>query len=261
MPWPISQAGRGEAAAAGSATVVARLRPGVSYAQAQAEIDTVMSTLAAAHPHTSRGLGARLVEMGRLDEEYSGPALSIVLATVALVMLAVRAESSPEELTRAVGAEIAAVDPSQPVYHVKTLDRLVGDSLLPRSTAAALMTLFSTLALLLAAVGIYGVITYGVSQQTREFGLRIALGATRGDLLRLVLRNGLVMVGAGIGIGAIGALAGARVLSGALYGVTPSDPLTYAGVVVLLGLTGLAACIVPAWRASRVLPVAALRAE
>ena len=103
-------------------------------------------------------------------------------------------------------AEIHAIDPAQPVYHIKTLDRLVGDSMLPRSTSAALMMLFSALALLLAAVGVYGVVAYGVSQQTREFGLRIALGATPRDLLTLVLRRGLVMVGAGIALGVAGAL-------------------------------------------------------
>ena len=182
-------------------------------------------------------------------------------APAAMMMLAVRTDANAEQATHAVRAAIAAVDPSQPVYHVKTLDRLVADSLLPRSTAAALMTIFSALALVLAAVGIYGVVSYGVSQQTREFGVRMALGATRSDLLRLVLRSGLLMVGVGIGVGTIGALAASRLLSSALFAVTTRDPLTYAGVVAVLGLTGLTACMVPAWRASRVPPVAALRIE
>ena len=103
-------------------------------------------------------------------------------------------------------AEIQAIDPAQPVYNVKTLEALVGDSMLPRNTSVAVMILFSALALVLAAVGIYGVVAYGVSQQRREFGVRIALGATPRDLLRLVLRNGMLMVGAGMMFGVAGAL-------------------------------------------------------
>ena len=158
-------------------------------------------------------------------------------------------------------AEIHAIDPAQPVYHVKTLERLVGDSLLPRSTSAALMLLFSALALLLAAIGVYGVVAYGVSQQTREFGLRIALGATPRDLLTLVLRSGLLMIGAGIALGVAGALAVSRLMAGALFGVSAADPLTYVTVVGLLALTGLVACSVPAWRASTTEPVTALRSD
>ena len=123
------------------------------------------------------------------------------------------------------------------------------------------MMLFSALALLLAAVGVYGVVAYGVSQQTREFGLRLALGATPRDLLTLVLRSGLLMMGVGIAIGVAGALAVSRLMAGALYGVSAADPLTYATVVGLLAVIGLVACSVPAWRASTTQPVAALRAD
>jgi putative ABC transport system permease protein len=182
-------------------------------------------------------------------------------APAPMMMLAVRGDGPAKDLTRAVRAEINAIDPNQPVYHVKTMEQLVGDSMLTRSTSAALMMLFSAVALLLAAVGIYGVVAYGVTQQTREFGLRIALGATPRDLLTLVLRHGLVMVGAGIAIGAAAALAASRLIAGALYGVTAVDPLTYITVLSVLGLTGLLACGLPAWRASRVQPVTALRVE
>jgi ABC-type antimicrobial peptide transport system permease subunit len=123
------------------------------------------------------------------------------------------------------------------------------------------MTLFSALALALAAVGVYGVVAYGVSQQRREFALRMALGATRRDVLALVLRNGVRLVGAGVALGAAGALAAARLMGSVLYGVGPGDPTTYATVVALLTLTGVAAACVPAWRASRVEPVAALRVD
>jgi predicted permease len=182
-------------------------------------------------------------------------------ATPSMMMLAVRSDSRPEDLIGSVRAEIQAVDPGQPVYHVKTMDQLVGDSMMTRTTSAGLMALFSLLALLLAAVGVYGVVAYGVSQQTREFGLRIALGATPRDLLSAVLRQGLMMVGAGVALGSIVAFVTSRFIAGALFGIGPGDPVTYASAAGLLIATGLAACAVPAWRASRVQPVMALRVE
>jgi putative ABC transport system permease protein len=113
----------------------------------------------------------------------------------------------------------------------------------------------------LATIGIYGVMAYSVGQQTREFGVRLALGATPRDLLHQVLRTGAVMVGVGAAIGLAGAAAVARLLSGALYGIGPGDPATYAGVLGVLALSGLAACAVPAWRASSTAAADALRAE
>ncbi len=178
-----------------------------------------------------------------------------------MMMLAVRGDGGPEELARTVRAEILRLDPEQPVYHVKTMQRLVADSLLTRSTSAAFMTLFAALALLLAAVGIYGVVAYSVTQQTREFGLRIALGAGPRDLLSLVLRHGFVLVAAGVAMGMLAALAASRLMAVALYGIAPSDPQTYASAAILLAATGLFACGLPAWRASRVQPLAALREE
>ena len=182
-------------------------------------------------------------------------------APVAMMMLAIRSETRPEDLSRAVRAEIQAIDPALPVYHVKTLEALVDDSMLTRSTSVAMMTLFSALALVLAAVGIYGVVAYGVSQQRREFGVRLALGATPRDLRRLVLRSGMLMVGAGMVFGMAGALSLSRLMANALYGVSPADPLTYSSVVGLLAVTSLIACGVPAWRASTTQPAGALRSD
>ena len=192
------------------------------------------------------------------DPEFYVP---VAQAPPSMMMLAVRSDSRPESLTAAVRAEINAVDESQPVYHVKTMERLVGDSLLASSTSAVLMSLFSTLALLLAAVGVYGVVAYGVTQQTREFGLRLALGATPRDVLILVIRRGLFMVAVGVALGAAGARAASSLMAGALYGVTTSDPTTYLAVIGVLGITGLIGCSVPAWRASRVSAMAALRVD
>jgi ABC-type antimicrobial peptide transport system permease subunit len=178
-----------------------------------------------------------------------------------MMMLAVRGLVPTAPLAEAVRQAITEVDPVQPVYHVKTLERLVGDSALPRSTTAALMVVFGGLALVLAAVGLYGVIAYAVSQQTREFGVRLALGATPLQLVSVVLRSGMLMVGAGIVIGLSAAAVVSRMMSSLLFGVSSSDPVTHAFVVVLLGMTGLVACAVPAWRAARATAVSALRAE
>jgi putative ABC transport system permease protein len=179
----------------------------------------------------------------------------------AMMMLAARTDGRPEDLTGSIRAAVLAIDPAQPIYHVKTLDTLVGDALLASRTAANFMILFGLLALALAAIGIYGVVAYGVSQQTREFGVRLALGATPQDLLRQVLRGGVLMVGAGVILGLAGSAAVGQVLGGMLYGIGPADPVTYAAALGVLSICGLAACAVPAWRASLTAAVDALRAE
>jgi putative ABC transport system permease protein len=179
----------------------------------------------------------------------------------AMMMLAARTAGRPEDATAALRGAVQAIDKAQPVYHVRSLESLVGDALLPSRTAAGFTVLFGALALVLATIGIYGVMAYSVSQQTREFGVRLALGATPRDLLRQVLQGGVVMVGAGVAIGMAGGVAVARLLSGTLYGIGPDDPATYAGVLGVLALSALAACAVPAWRASTTAAADALRAE
>ena len=133
--------------------------------------------------------------------------------------------------------------------------------MLNRSTSMAVIALFSALALVLAAVGIYRVVAYGVSQQRREFNVRLALGATPRDLRRLVFRNRMLMVGAGMVFGVAGALSLSRLMATALFGVSPADPLTYSLAVGLLVVTSLIACGVPAWRASATQPAGALRSD
>jgi len=182
-------------------------------------------------------------------------------AAEGMMMLAARTPARPEDLTAPIRDAIRAIDPAQPVYHVKTLDTMVSESLELQRTSAALVTLFSAVALMLAAIGIYGVVSYGVIQQTREFGVRMALGATPRDVLHQVLRSGGTLVGVGVVVGIAGAAAVSGLLRGALFGVTPMDPLTYAGVAMVLGLAGVIACMVPARRASGTNPVDALRSE
>ncbi len=185
----------------------------------------------------------------------------MVQAPASMMMLAARTVLNPEELTTSIRAAIQAIDPEQPVYHVKSLETLVGESTMPAQTSAQLVALFSALALVLAAVGIYGVVAYGVSQQTREFGVRLALGATPRHLMRQVLRNGGALVGTGIAIGMATALGMSRLLGGVLVGVSPADPTIYASVAVVLAITGVAACALPALRAGQTQPVTAVRAD
>jgi len=180
---------------------------------------------------------------------------------VSMMMLAARTSGDPSSLTESVKAAIATVDPAQPVYHVKTLSRLVDDALLTNGMVMTTMTVFAGLALLLAAVGIYGVVSYGVGQQMREFGIRRALGATPADVRGLVMRRGGALVVTGIAIGLAGALGLTRLMQALLFGVTAGDVPTYTAVGLLLFLVGAVACYLPARRAMRADPAATLRAE
>jgi putative ABC transport system permease protein len=157
--------------------------------------------------------------------------------------------------------EIYAVDAAQPVTRIEPLEKLVADSMARERFAMILFGVFSALALLLAAIGIYGVMAYAVSQRTGEFGIRAALGAQPADVLRLVLGQGFKLVVLGIGAGAAGAIAASRVVESLLYETAPRDPLVLSVIAVLLAAVALLACLVPALRATRVSPITALRAE
>jgi len=147
------------------------------------------------------------------------------------------------------------------MFNVRTMDEYVGASLGQSRFDALLLTLFAALALALTMVGIYGVMAYTVAQRTREIGIRIALGASRSDVSRMILGRGFIITGLGLLIGIAGALALTRFLSSLLYQVKPVDPITFAAVPVLLGAISLLASYIPAWRAARVDPIVALRYE
>ena len=202
------------------------------------------------------------VHHSQLTQE-PGPQLYVPLTQTAppTMMLAVRAARSPEDLAPVVRAEIAAVDPGQPVFHVKPMTTLVSDALLPQTMSAALMGLFSGIALLLAVIGVYGVVSYGVAEQMPEFGVRLALGATPAELVRHVIGRGMRLVGTGLLIGVLGALALTQALTSLLFGVTPLDPWTFAAAAGVIAAFGLLATAIPAWRASTAEPVSALRAD
>jgi putative ABC transport system permease protein len=178
--------------------------------------------------------------------------------------LVVRTEASdPLALAAGVRAEVRALDPEVPVFAVQTLEQMVAGSraAFMRRYPAYLTGVFACVALLLALVGIYGVVSYAVTQRTHEIALRVALGARRGDVLRLVLGHGLLLALGGIALGAAGALALTRLISGLLFGVSAADPVVYGLVALLLAAVALLACLVPARRATKVDPMVALRYE
>jgi ABC-type antimicrobial peptide transport system permease subunit len=175
--------------------------------------------------------------------------------------IVIRTSTDPASLTTAVRREVQALDASLPLYDVHTLRGAVDRSLGTRQLTNRLLLAFAVAALLLAAVGIYGVVALGVADRVREFGVRLALGAAPADVLRLVLRDGVRLVGAGVAIGLAAALGLARALEALLFGVQPLDPLTFAVVAAVLGTVALGACYLPARRATATDPLAALRHE
>ena len=178
-----------------------------------------------------------------------------------LMGVVVRTEGDPAAIASAVRREILKLDPEQPISNVRTMETVLSDSLMLRRVAMLLITVFALLALTLAIVGIYGLTAYSVSRRTHEIGLRVALGASQSQILRLVVGRGLVtsLIGAGIGVAAAFELT--RGLSGMLYGVTATDPLVFAGVPLLLIAVSVLASYVPARKATRIDPLAALRYE
>lgn len=156
---------------------------------------------------------------------------------------------------------VRGVDVDQPIFKANTMDATREAGRASQQLATSLLGSFAGVALLLAAIGIYGVIAYNVGQRTREFGIRLSLGARRLDVLRLVVRQGLVLAAAGIAVGLAGAFALTRLLSSLPYAVNATDPMTFAGVTALLGAVAVAASFLPAWRATRVDPVIALRCD
>jgi predicted permease len=175
--------------------------------------------------------------------------------------MVVRSTRPAQSLVPEVRAALAAYDPSLPTGEFYELEHLIDNAVAPRRLTTELLGFFSTLAVTLAAIGLYGVIAYSVSQRTQEIGIRLAIGAQRRDVMRLVLGGGLRLVIAGVIVGLIGAAALTRLLQSMLFGVTAHDPLVFAGNAALLIAVATVACLVPALRATRVDPIVALRAE
>jgi putative ABC transport system permease protein len=173
--------------------------------------------------------------------------------------LIVRTASDPAGFVDAIRRQVLAVDAEQPIYDVSAMADVVARSVFLPRVSMLLLGAFAVSALLLAVVGIYGVVSYTVTQRTRELGVRMALGADAASTLRLVLGRSMLLVGLGTICGLIGSAGVARAIAGLLYGVSPSDPVVFIGVSVVLGAAGLAASVIPARRATRVDPIVALR--
>jgi putative ABC transport system permease protein len=175
--------------------------------------------------------------------------------------LAVRTSVDPKSTLAAIQSAIREVDKDQPVYQVQTIEELIRDSVSTRRFALTILILFAVLALVLAVSGIYGVISYSVTQRTQEIGIRMALGAQGADVLRLVLVQFMRLTLVGIAVGLVAAYLLTRLMTSLLFGVTPTDVTTFVLVPVGLSLVALVACLIPARRATRVDPLVALRYE
>ena len=175
--------------------------------------------------------------------------------------LVLRTGPEPLSLVSAVRAQVAGPTRDQPIYAVRTMEQIISGSLAERRFTMLLLIIFAATALLLAAVGIYGVMSYAVTRRSHELGIRAALGASRGEIVGLVLRQGMKLAAIGMAAGLVAALALTRLMAGLLYGVRPADPATLVAVALLLGGIALVACYIPARRATAVDPVVALRCE
>jgi putative ABC transport system permease protein len=175
--------------------------------------------------------------------------------------IAIRTTSDDSQIATMLRSSVAALNQEVPISEVKTMREVISEAVSTPASTTALMVVFAALALVLGTIGIYGVLSFLVSNRTREIGIRMALGAQRSDVLRSVIGEGARLTLAGIGLGLAGAFAVMRILSGELYGVNATDPLTFCSVAILVGFVALTACYVPARRAMRVDPMVALRYE
>jgi putative ABC transport system permease protein len=193
---------------------------------------------------------------GEVRPEIYVPFLQFTVFSMSFV---VRTSSDPSSMTSSILQQISRVDPDQPVFRVKTMDQYLGESMGQRRLSTTLLGAFAAFALVLAAIGVYSVMNYLVSQRRHEIGIRMALGANQGEILKLVVGQGMWISLLGIGIGIAAALLLTRIMTSLLYGITPSDPLTYIANSLILLAVALLACLIPARRAMSVDPIIALR--
>lgn len=173
----------------------------------------------------------------------------------------IKSTVEPASLTGAVSRQVASLDPNQPIYNIRTMEQIRDESVATEKLNVTLLMLFAGVALALALVGIYGVMSYAVTQRTHEIGIRVALGAQASDVLRMVVGQGMLLAGAGVGIGLALAFGLTRLMSTLLFGISATDPATFVAVTGVLVLVALVACYVPARRATKVDPMIALRCE
>ncbi|HEY8188959.1 MAG TPA: ABC transporter permease [Pyrinomonadaceae bacterium] len=172
-----------------------------------------------------------------------------------------KAAGDPNQLIAAVRQQVKAIDPDQPIYSIRTMDQIRAESVAPERLNLTLLSIFAGIALVLAIVGIYGVMSYSVTQRTHEIGIRMAIGAQPRDVFRMVIGQGMMLAMIGVVLGLVGAFGLTRLMATMLFGVEPTDPATFAAIAVLLTVVALVACYVPGRRATRVDPVVSLRYE
>jgi putative ABC transport system permease protein len=203
--------------------------------------------------HDVRGAGFR--------QEYPEIVMPFWQSPWPQTSMVLRTDGDPKSVIKAIGAAVNSVDPDLPLAGVKTVDEIVDESLAIDRFSVVLFSSFGILGLLLAAVGIYGVMSFGVAQRTHEFGVRMALGAQRTRVVKLVIKEGTILAFTGALIGLGGAYLVGRAMQSTLYGVGAMDARVFGAVACVLLIAALLACLVPAWRASRVEPMVALRYE
>jgi putative ABC transport system permease protein len=181
--------------------------------------------------------------------------------TYSAMTVVVRAESNPQALAGAIRQEVLNLDPDQPIADVRTMESILGESVARSRFSAVLLTTFAVLALALAALGVYGVLSYTVAQRTHEIGIRMALGAGQQDVLKLVVAHGMKLVLAGVAIGTLASIGLTRLIAGLLFEVSATDPATFVVIALVLTAVALLACFIPARRATKVDPMVALRYE
>jgi putative ABC transport system permease protein len=177
------------------------------------------------------------------------------------VYLTVRTTSDPLSLVAAVRSAVSSVDSDQPLYNIKTMDEVLSNSMAPQRFSTWMLGIFAAIAMVLAATGIYGVMSYSVSQRTHEIGIRMALGASRGDVLKMVTGRGMVLTSIGVVIGLGAAFGVTQWMSSLLFGVTATDVVTFVSIPLILVIVALVACFIPARRATKIDPIQALRYE
>ncbi len=172
-----------------------------------------------------------------------------------------KASADPNQLVAALRQQVKAIDPDQPIYNIRTMDEIRAESVAPERLNLTLLSIFAGIALVLAVVGIYGVMSYTVTQRTHEIGIRMAIGAQPRDVFRMVIGQGMSLALIGIALGLVGAYGLSRLMASMLFGIEATDPATFASIAVLLTGVALVACYIPGRRATKVDPVESLRYE
>jgi len=207
------------------------------------------------------GVVGTVAQKGLTAEPYSQIYRPMAQRPARSVFVSIRTAGDPLSVARAARQALKSVDPDLPLNDLRTMEQRIAANIAQPRVSVALLGIFAAVALVLAAIGIYGVVSYTVAQRTREIGIRMALGAKPADVLRIVIRQGMTPVAAGVALGVVGAFAATRAMATLLYGVSATDPMTFVVVAVFLGAVALVATYLPARRAMGVPPTEALRYE